>query len=171
MDEDGNILGEFIQEPLDLDLWATRPSQLQQLQQGQGQGQGQEQKGGGGGKRQSAAGATATGKRGGGGEMVSVFASPAALPGLPRSSSGHATAPDTAEEQAEAAGDDAHYWDRRIRDGEVPEGRERAREYVLSASPYDGVLTHRSGFNPPRDRRRGVNGEADVGSATVRGRG
>eukprot|EP00903_Cladosiphon_okamuranus_P018570 g17093.t1 len=58
VDEDGNILGDFFQEPLDLDLWATRPAQLRQLQQGQRPK---------GGREGPSAGvqATATGARGG----------------------------------------------------------------------------------------------------------
>lgn len=52
VDQDGNILGEFIQDPLDLDLWATRLPQPQQDDGKQGQ---------------SAALAAATEKRGGGG--------------------------------------------------------------------------------------------------------
>ncbi|CAM9970587.1 unnamed protein product [Ectocarpus sp. 8 AP-2014] len=51
VDQDGNILGEFIQDPLDLDLWATRlPQPHQDVNKGQ-----------------SAALAAATEKRGGGG--------------------------------------------------------------------------------------------------------
>ncbi|CAM9984988.1 unnamed protein product, partial [Ectocarpus sp. 12 AP-2014] len=52
VDQDGNILDEFIQDPLDLDLWATRLPQPQQDDVKKGQ---------------SAALAAATEKRGGGG--------------------------------------------------------------------------------------------------------
>ncbi|CAN0466117.1 unnamed protein product, partial [Ectocarpus sp. 12 AP-2014] len=52
VDQDGNILGEFIQDPLDLDLWATRLPQPQQDDFKKGP---------------SAALAAATEKRGGGG--------------------------------------------------------------------------------------------------------
>lgn len=93
VDKDGNILGEFIQEPLDLDLWATRlsqppPQQQQQKQKQQGKEKGQEQQQQGE-KRQSAASSTATGKRGGavvggrGGPSEGLPVSSATAPPLP----------------------------------------------------------------------------------------
>lgn len=148
VDKDGNILGEFIQEPLDLDLWATRLSQPDLLQQGrQKEGEGE---------RQSAAKATATGKRGGGlgGVGVGVAEGGGAASGFPSSSlsafsflslslSGDGrlkttAAPDVALEEAEAgagSGDHTHCFLRRER-GLLPEGRRRTEG--ISESPADG---------------------------------
>lgn len=141
VDEDGNIVGEFIQEPLDLDLWATRPAQLQQLRQGQQQGDGA------GGA--SAAEATATGKRGGGtgGRTVGAASGFALLfPGRSLSGEGpvQATTAATGAAEEEAGGDDTHCCDRRIREiTRRLEGRRR-----LQVSTYDrGWATRRTGSN------------------------
>lgn len=158
VDEDGNILGDFFQEPLDLDLWATRPAQLQQLQQGQQQN--------GGGEGPSVAQATAAGTRGGGGGAgvgtgaANVLASPAALQYLQRSCSRReaaetTTAPNAAENVP--GGGFAQCYDRRRRDkfSRGPEGRGRANGNVLqvSESRHDvGWSARRNVFTPPPDR-------------------
>lgn len=140
VDEDGNILSEFIQEPLDLDLWATRLSQPQLLKQDQ-----QREEGEGG---QTAAEAMATGARGGGGGggrgAASVFSSPAAVSFLARPLSGEggvetsttittaaaAAAAYVGPEEAEAiaGGDDAHCCNRRRRNVRHPSDEGKGRE-------------------------------------------
>lgn len=175
VDQAGNILDEFIQEPLDLDLWATRLSQPQHPPTRQ---QHKEE-----GERSSAA-ATATGKRGGGGGTAGRFPHPAASPYLaaPSSEEGACVAPEeAAREGARAAGAEGGAGVAAIapttaggrrKSEELSGAREKARGRKAGASTAEQPLLpatgsrdearhelerktqQRSGHAPPSDRRR-----------------